>query len=149
MVQTSTPITGCDAGIWLDNLGGTQKDIGGSTNQYSLNFDMELGMLRTFGSRWPKRIECGKDASFGLQIVYSTAADEGFDILKKWYFATSPGSRSIKFYLPDKNVGSDVFSAEVKIDSFNWTVSAGSAEPVIVTLNLLPDGEVTHASNAT
>ena len=149
MAETTTAITACDIRIWLDNAAGVQKDISGSSNQISANFDLELGAFRVFGGRWMKRLEGGKDASFALQIVYTTAADEGYDLLKQWYFAASPGDRTLTLYVPDKDVGSDVYECEAKIDNFAFPLNAGSAEPVIVTLNLLPNGEVTHSTSAT
>lgn len=147
--QTDTAIVACDAGIWLDNLSGVLKNIGGSANEVAMNFDNPQGAFRTFGSKWPKRLECGKDASYTLSIVYSTATDEGFDILKNWFFAANPGARTCKIYLPNKNVGSDVYSGEFKIQDLKFTPVAGSADPVTVTATLLPTGEVTLAVNAT
>jgi hypothetical protein len=149
MVQTSTAITACDAGIWLADEAGVQKDISGSSNQVTMNFDNELGMFRTFGSRWPRRLECGKDAAFALQTIYTTAADEGYDLLKNWFFANPSGSRLLTIYLPKKNVGADVYEGLFKLDNYTVPANAGSAEPVIATMNVLPDGEVTLAVNAT
>lgn len=149
MPLTTTAINACNASIWMDKLGGTLTDISGSSNAVNLDFSQEIGMYRTFGSKWPTRLTCGKDARWTLNIVYSSAADEAFDVLKKWFFATNPGNRTVKLYLPDKNVGSDVFSGEFKLESLSWPASAGQAEPINVTAVLLPDGEVTHATNAT
>ena len=149
MAQTSTGINGCDVAIWLDKAGGTLTDISGSSNKIDLNFDQELAMFRTFGSKWPKRLECGKDASFALDVIYSSAADEGLDILKDWFFATDPGARTLKIYVPDKNVGSDVYSCEVRIENLTFSAEAGAADPIMVSASLLPDGEVTLVTNAT
>jgi len=82
----------------------------------TLNFDHEIGQYIAFGGRWPNRLECGKDASFDLTILYSLTANEGADIIIDWFFASPPGDRTLAIYLPDKNVGSDYYSAEVKIE---------------------------------
>ncbi|RPI52772.1 MAG: hypothetical protein EHM56_08015 [Chloroflexi bacterium] len=149
MTQTVTAINAIDAAIWLDKAGGTPTDISGSSNSVSIPLTQQLGPFRNFGSRWPKRLEGGKDGAFRLVITYSTAADEALDILRDWFFATEPGARTIKVYVPDKNVGSDVYSAEVRIESLDIPLDSGKAEPITVTANLLPDGAITHATNAT
>ena len=91
MAQTTTHVNACDASIWLDNAAGTPIDISGSSNSITMNFSREIGELRTFQVKWPVRLGCGKDAEFTLRVVYSTASDEGMDILKNWYFADDPG----------------------------------------------------------
>lgn len=149
MTQTTTAINACDAGIWLDNISGVLKDISGSSNSVTIGLSQTLGAFRNFSSKWPKRLECPKDATFRLVITYSTAADEAIDILQNWFFAASPGARTLKIYLPDKNIGSDVYSAEVRLDSLDIPATAGEAAPITVTANLLPDGEVNFAINAT
>lgn len=149
MSQTTTQISACDVSVWLDNASGTLTDISGSSNSVNLNFDKEIGMLRTFQSRWPVRQECGKDAQFELIVVYSTAADEGSDILKDWFFESDPGVRTLKVYVPDKNVGADVYSAEVRMENLNFPLSSGNADPVQVTARLLPTGAVSLTTNAT
>lgn len=149
MAQTTTAVNACDVAIWLDSGTLTPTDISGSSNNVDMDFDQEIGEYRTFGSRWPVRLECGKDAAFTLNIIYSTAADEALDILKTWYFASSPGNRTLSVYIPDKNVGSDHFQGECKIASLSWTAGSDEAGPIMVTANLLPDGEVTLSTLAT
>lgn len=149
MAQTTTGFNACDIAIWLDDDTGTLKDISGSSNSVDLNFDNTLGLYRTFGSTWPRRLECGKDAQFTLQILYSSAADEGADLLKTWYFANPPGQRTLKIYSPDKNVGSDVYAAEVMVENVTWSGEAGNADPIMISATLRPSGEVTWTTNAT
>ena len=149
MTATDTAITACDVGVWIDNAAGTLKDVSGSSNKATLNFDNNLGQFTPFGAQWPKRVECGKDAKIDLEIIYSTAADEGFDIIKNWFFATPSGDRTVRIYVPDKNVGSDMFYGEHKIQNFSFALTGGSADPVVVSVSLLPNGEVSHVVNAT
>lgn len=150
MAQTTTDINACDAGVWLDNAAGTLTDISGSSNQVNITLTLTSGMTRTFASKWPRRKVCPKDAKVALQIVYSTAADEGADLLKDWFFASDPGARTLKIYLPDKNVGSDVFSGEFVIDGdISIPVTAGSADPIVISVTLAVSGECSYAENAT
>lgn len=149
MALTTTAVNGCDAGIYLDDSAGTPVDIGGSTNGITLNFTQNVAELRAYGSKWPTRLSCGKDATVNLVVIYSETADEGLDILKDWFFASSPGSRTLTIYLPDKNVGSDKYSGEFVIQDFSIPSTAGEAAPIAVAATLLCNGEVTMVTNAT
>jgi len=149
MAETTTAINACDASVWLDDDAGTPVDISGSTNEVDINFDNEMGEYTVFGNRWKRRTECGKDASFTLQVVYTTQTDEGFDLLKQWFFAHAPGNRTISIYLPNKNVGSDHYTMEAKLANLAFTATAGEGDPMMVSAELLPDGEVTHTTLST
>lgn len=147
--RTTTAINACDAGLFLDNAGGTPVDIGGSSNQVRINLDNHIGAFNVFSNEWPGRLECGKDGTVTLQIIYSSAADEGWDVVKTWYFTTPPGDRTLAIYIPDKNVGSDKFSGEFKLSALNWTASRGEPGPILVTATLLPNGDIAHTVAAT
>ena len=114
-----------------------------------LIFPRTVGEGKALGSRWPVRRNCGKDATANLIVIYSTAADEGLDILKDWFFSAAPNSRTMKVYLPDKNVGSDVYSGEWQMESLDVPVAANEATPIVVTAVLKSDGEITLTTNAT
>jgi len=114
-----------------------------------MTFSANVGELQTLESQWPVRTECGKDCTVSLTVVYSTATDEGWDVLKNWYFATSPTARTVTLYLPDKNVGSDKISGEFRISELTVPVSAGDANPIAVSATLMSDGEITLVTNAT
>lgn len=144
MVQSTTVISACDASIWLDDATGTPRDISGSMNSVTLNFDHDIGEYIAFGGRWRNRLECGKDASFDLVILYSLTANEGADVIIDWFFASPPGDRSLSIYLPDKNVGSDHFSCEAKLENWDTSGVPGSGEPVLLNARLVPNGEVSH-----
>ena len=148
MAQTTTAINACDASLWLDDDDGVLQDISGSTNLLDANFDNELGAYVTFQEKWPRRLECGQDATFTVTGVYSTAADEIKDLVLTWYFGTR-GDRSFAFYLPDKDVGSDYFLCEVKLE--NHRIAPSRAEPgaIAITLTLRPSGAVTHSRAGT
>ncbi len=149
MPQTTTAVNACDASIWLDNTSGVLTDVSGSSNTINMEFTEQVGNVRNFGTRWQIRLTCGLDATFGFTAVYSTAAGEARDILLDWFFNKPGQNKTLKVYLPDKNVGSDVYSAEVKLVSMPIGVEAGSAEPMTISCQLLPDGPVTWVTNAT
>lgn len=149
MATTSTSFNSCDASVWLDDSGGTPRDISGSSNQLDVNLDHELGDFVVFQDKWPQRLECGKDATFTLRVVTSTTANEAWDVLKDWYFATAPGDRTFTFYMPNKNVGSDKFECQARIENLTWTIDRSEPSAILVTATLRPDGAVTHSDVAT
>jgi hypothetical protein len=150
MAQTSTAITACDVGFWLDNAAGALTDVGGSTNKVTVNLNKEtLGMLRTFGSRFPTRYECGKDTIIDFNVVYSTSATEAFQILKNWWNEDDPGARTVKVYMPKKNVGADVYSGEFRLQNLPLPSEAGSSSPVMVSGQLLITGALTISTATT
>ena len=149
MSQSTTVFSACDVSVWLDDVNGTPVDISGSSNSVTLNFEHEIGQYIAFGGRWPNRLECGKDASFDITVLYSLTVNEGADVLIDWFFASPPGDRTVSFYFPDKDVGSDHFSAEVKIEHMDFSGAAGSGDPVEINARLLPNGEVTHTTAST
>ena len=146
---TTTAVNACDAGVWLDNAAGTLIDIGGSTNKVDLEFKHELGAHRAFGTKWQKRLECGKDASFTVAAIYSTTATEASSCIETWYHAVSPGARTLKVYIPKKNVGAHVYSMEVRIESYKFTADVNDPAAIMMTSVFLPDGEVTYGTAAT
>jgi len=149
MAQTTTMVNACDVSVWLDNAAGTLKDVSGSSNVLGMKFDMDIGEFKAFQSRWKARVECGKDAEFKLTAVYSETTDEALSILKNWFFAAAPGARSLKIYIPDKNVGSDLYSCEVRLKDLEIPADASKADPIMVSATLVPDGAVTLTTNAT
>ena len=149
MPLTTSAQSWCDASVWLDDATGTPRNISGSTNQVSLDLDHPLGEVYAFGTVWPTRIECGKDATINLDVLYTMTANEGKDILLAWFFATTPGNRTFTFYAPSKNVGSDKFECEAKIESLSLSGQAGSSDPCMVSAVLRPSGEMTHTDTTT
>lgn len=149
MTQTTTYVNACDASVWLDNSAGTLTDISGSSNSVQMEFVQVIGELSTYQQKWPVRLSCRKDATFTLSAVYSTASDESVDILNDWFFSATPGLKTFKVYVPDKNVGSDVYSGEVVLESLSIPVTADEASPINVTAVLRPSGEWTRVTNAT
>jgi hypothetical protein len=149
MPLTTTAQNWCDASIWLDDVGGVHRNISGSSNKASIDLNLTLGEVRAFGTVWPARIECGKDATITLEILYTTTVNEAKDILLAWFFAAVPGARTFTLYAPNKNVGSDHIWGEVRLESLSFSGEAGSGDPVMVTAVLRPDGALAHSDVAT
>jgi len=149
MAVTTTDKNACSAGIWLDNAAGTPVDISGSSTSFDYTFTQELGDWQAFQNKWRQRLECGKDGAFTLNVVYSTTATEGYQIINTWFFTDNPGARTLTWYVPDKNVGSNKYQAEVRLQSMSVTLDPSDAGPIILTAELLPDGEITHSTAAT
>lgn len=149
MAQTTTKVNACDVSIWLDNAAGTLTDISGSSNGVDMEFTREIGELRTYQSKWPVRMGCGKDVSITLRAIYSTAADEAADILRNWFFASDPGSRTFHIYVPDKNVGSDHYYGEVTIGDMSFSPDPTEPGPILIEANLMADGEFSYTAATT
>lgn len=143
MSATTTAFTACDAVLFLDNASGTPVDISGSTNTVDANFDNKLGEFKPFGTQWPIRVTCGKDASFTIKGVATTAIGEIRDLVENWFFNGS-GARTFTFSLPDNNSGDVTYSAEVLLKSFKFSGDASSADPIMYDIELTPSGAVTR-----
>lgn len=150
MTQTTTAVNACDVGLWLDNASGTPIDIGGSSNECSLKLSQNIGEIPTFGTDWPRRKACGRDCKASLKVIYSTATDEALDLLKDWFFgANHKNARTLTVYIPDKNVGSDVYQGEFVLESLDVPVQAGDGKPILVSAELSVDGALINFTNAT
>ncbi len=146
MAETTTARNACNASLWLDDSGGTLLDISGSSNSFDPSFTREIGDYQVFQQCWKKRLACGLDGSFTLNVVYSTTAAEAFQLLNAWLFEGCLATfRTLTWFMPDKNVGSNMWSAEVLLADFGWTEDPTDAGPVIATVTLVPNGEVTHS----
>lgn len=150
MAGTSTAVNACDVVIRMDDDTGNLKNISGSSNRFDAEFMQEIGEYNTFGDAWTRRLACRKDSNLSLQLVYTEASDEGYDILKQWYFAGAGAKkRTLQINIPDDTIGSDRYEAEVFIESFSMTGDASEASPILVDLQLVPDGAVTLSTVAT
>lgn len=150
MAQTTTSINACDVAIWLDNASGTATDISGSSNKVEIPLTQEIGEARTFQNDYKLRAACGRDGAFNLTVIYTTTSDEALDILRDWYFSTaSKTARTIAVYVPDKNVGSDHYSAEVLLQELNIPLDPSEPGPAICEAVLLPTGAIAHTTAST
>lgn len=149
MTASTTIVNACDISLWLDDADGDLHDISGETNKCKLSMKKNTGAKRVFGSRGPRRMSCGDDWQIDLTILYSTAADEALDILRDWAISGVDTARTASLYVPDKNVGSDYYTGEWILDSFDINLDAEDAGPVEVTATLMIDGDISHSNVAT
>lgn len=144
MPVTSTAINGCDAKLWIDNASGVLTDISGMANEFSMELNKDLGEFKVFGDPWRYRLECGKDASIDLQVIYSRDVDGGLDILRDWYFNGS-GARTVRIMLPREVVGGDSYELEAMLESLSIPVTSDEAGPIMVSATLKPNGPVVYS----
>lgn len=148
MAQTTTAINACSAVIELDDAGGTPVDISGSSNNASLSVTMETGTGVSFEGGWNFRAQCKKDGSLELSVMWTTASNEGRDLLEAWFAATSPGKRTVSVYPNGKTTGQRVYTGEFRITELSIPMTAGDAAPIVVSATLEPDGEITFGTAA-
>lgn len=144
MAQTTSQISSCDTTIKLDDENGILNDITGSSNSVSIERLQNVGDgLKTFGTDFPVRQACGRDANISLRVVYSQADNEALYILNDWYHNHKGTSRSFQVDVPDSNPGSDRYAFEVFLQSLRFDDEAGSADPIMVEVALRPTGTFT------
>lgn len=145
MAQSTTVVNGCDAVIKFDSEAGALVDISGTTNELGLVFGLNSELWRSFGSRYPGRLTCGKDMTGSFKIVYSPTVAEGRELIEEWYHTSNGDARSFQVDLPDSSVGSLRYSGEVILETGYEipTVAAGEAKPIEITFTIAAAGEIT------
>lgn len=146
MTQSTTQINACDVVIKLDNDGGVLQDISGSTNTININRLNRVGDgVRTFGSRFPLRAACGKDAEITMRAVYSGNELEAKQLLNEWYENHNDEARTLQVDIPDSDPGGDRYTFEVLLENLRIDVEAGNPDPVGIEANMKPTGTFTWA----
>lgn len=128
--------------VRLEDAEGNLWDISGSSARVGVNPAKTTGAYRTGGSRWQGRVSGIKDADVELQIVYSQGQNEGLWLLKRWFFASTPGLRMVEIYIPDFEDGSDVYSGEMRIGNLQVPMAYSDSGAVIATVPLFVRGEL-------
>lgn len=144
MPQTTTHENAIDCKVFLDNALGTPVDISGSSNKVEMELENMVGELTTFGSKWKVRKVAGKDGTVDLDVVFSTAADEGFDIIDDWFHGGNDGPRTLRLDVPNSNVGSRRYTGEFVLESYNIPADSEEADPMKVSVSLKPTGAITR-----
>ncbi|MBK8023518.1 MAG: hypothetical protein IPK19_19315 [Chloroflexi bacterium] len=133
--------------MWIDDAAGSPVDVSGSANRVRMEFTQEVERYRVFGEGWVRRLAAGKDGALTLDVVYSTAADEGLALLRGWFFgAASRTPRTVRVQVPNGSAGSDRYAGEFLLARLALPLDAAQAEPVTVTAELLPHGPVSHST---
>jgi hypothetical protein len=149
MTATTTAVNACNVSIHLANASGTLIDISGQGNRFEMSLTQEVETFRVFGSKWMQRLACAQDATMRLDAVYSTASGEALALLRDWYFDYPGTTRRIRVFVPGDTTGADSFEADVLLTSLTIPLDASSAAPIMVSAEIVPNGEVTHATTTT
>lgn len=146
MSTTTTATNACSAVVSIDNAAGVLTNVSGSGVQASMTLKTELGDYKVFGDQWRYRLACAQDSEISLDVLYTTTADEGFDILRDWWFDNTKYkvARTVRIDMPDSSTGSDRYTAEMLLEQLNWDMPAGEPGPVVVTAALKPNGKMDH-----
>lgn len=150
MPQSTTEHNALDVSLWFDNAAGTPTDTSGSSNSVTLAITSTVGIVRNFQNRWPTRFAGVKDAIINFTVTYSLATDEALDLMRDWWLETKPGKRTVKVYIPDKNVGSDYYTGEfLPNGELNIPLVSDQADPITVTGSVAISGALTHSKATT
>jgi len=142
MATSTTANNACDVETTMQDATGVLRDISGSTNSMAMNWTHMIGDHRVFGDKWPQRLECGKDTAWTYNVTYDRTSHTGFQILRDWYFAATPGLRTVHVFIPNDAVGVDHYYGNFRIQSLNWTLDPADPKAIAVTAEIVPSGEV-------
>ncbi len=144
MPQTTTAVNACDVVLQIDNSSGTLTDISGSSNQCTMDFSRNVAEVFTFSGDWSIKRSCKSGVTISVQVVYSTTADEGRDLLEDWIFDSPTTSRTVRVDVPDSSVGGVRYEGEFTIESYNLPLSAEDAGVIVCSASLSNDGAFTR-----
>jgi len=146
-MQTTTQISACDVVIRLDtDVDFTLADISGSSNSVTLNRLTQVSdAIRSFGSDFPIRQACGRDADITLRAIYSEDEAEAKQLLNDWYENHNQDRRTLQVDVPNSDPGSDRYTFEVYLASLNMSLESGTPGPVLLEASLKPSGTFTWA----
>jgi hypothetical protein len=148
MAQTTTAVNACDVVIKIDNSAGTLTDISGSSNQCSLDISRNVAEAYTFNGDWAIKKSCKGAVTVAVQVLYTTTADEGRDLLEDWVFDSPTTTKTVQIDVPDSSVGSTRYAGEFVIESYSVPLSASEAGVIVCSANLSNSGAVTRTTIA-
>jgi len=127
--------------VQLHNTEGNAVDISGSSNRLNMDLMSNIGATRSFGTIFPVRLVCGKDATITLRAIYSEGNSEAMEILKDWYENHYADSRELTVSLPDGTAGSDRYRFQVLLERLPIPADVEDPAAILVEVTLLPTGE--------
>lgn len=148
MAQTTNAVNACNVVLTVDDSTGTPVDISGSSNQASMDFNLQVAETFTFDGDWAIKKSCKKSVALTIQVLYSLSDVEGSNIMEDWFHNSSGTSRTIQIEVPDGAGGSFVYSGEFILESYGLPVSADDAGVILMSFSLSNDGAVTRAAIA-
>lgn len=137
MPETTTAKNACNVGVHLADHDGILHDISGSSNRVEFQFSKQLGEYQVFGGSWVKRLSCKRDATVTLQIVYSTAADEGWSVIKDWWDNYPDEARRMRVFIPEEEIGADDFDGLYLISTMSVPADGTQAGPIMPSITLM------------
>lgn len=148
MPQSTTAQNACDVVVSIDNETDTLTDVSGSSNQVDWTFTVGVGEHFNFGFKWPIRLVCSLDGTVSIIVNYTTTLDEGWDIVREWFFNAGGAARTVRWDTPDATAGSHRVTGEFVLQDMSSSLVAGEGQSIMVTMNLLPTGPVQFATIA-
>jgi len=143
MPQTTTARNACDVQVYLADETGVLHDISGSASSLEPEFSQGIGEYQVFGTDWMQRMACTRDAKATLNIVYSMAADEGLDLLRRWFFDYPGTTRRLRFDVPSSAVGNHRYEGNFLLETWSPPLDPTEAGPIAVSMDLVQTGGVT------
>ena len=151
MPATETPVNSCAVVVHLADENDVLKDISGSAASANMDFTQDAETYTVFGSPGTQRMVCRSDSTLSMSVVYSTAADEGYDIVKQWWFnaAYRKLPRNVRIMVPDDSIGADDYQGSFYLTNLTIPLNSEQAGPIMVAVELAVNGEVTLSTVAT
>lgn len=105
---------------------------------------------RSLGQDVPRVLTGGFKFGAKMEVAESTGATAAYKTILEW-FITTKGLKTIRFLDPSSVVGAASYSGDFAIESIdNWfQVDAGSADPKLITVNLVGGSDLTVGVVAT
>lgn len=149
--MSNNSVNAKDVAIYLDDENGVLVEISCQANSVQFTVTQDLGEYKVFQKRWMKRLAGGKDGTFQIDIVFTTGQDEGYALIRDWVMDDdeSPQPRTLRIIVPRNDSGSDSYQAEVLVASEDVPLDATEAAPIMVSVELRPDGPITHEVTTT
>ena len=137
MAQTTTAVNACNAVIKIDKANMAAIDVSGSANAVQLRFTNRYNQWKHYDSDKQTRVLIGQEIQADITVLYSTADDEGLDILRSWCLGTLSGTdaRTLTVYIPDDDEGSDYYQAEMVPINWGTGLDADGAGPIEVSVS--------------
>lgn len=152
MAQTVTSVSACDIAISLDDADGTLQNISGSSNRVRIRFFSRYHQNKHFDTAAPWKALLWTELDISLVILYSTADDEGLDILRNWFDALDgKNARTLRLDVPDGSVGDHRYECEAVWLNMDLPLEADDAGAVAVRARLRSTNEysVTEVTTST
>ena len=144
MAQTTTAINACGAVVELDDSDGDAVNISGEANQANLGFTKQMGKGVTFEGEWNFSLECKKDASLELRVMWSTDPAEAREQLEDWF--ESGGNRTVSVYPNGKINGARYYTGDSKLSELSFNIDATDANPIMMQATLVPFGAISFSN---